>query len=79
MVARNAHQQHPALHTDRPDQLVALNKGVLHFWPFAKYAVAFPRPGSPRTGLRPWGGGCRAPSSHAPTPHEDGCFPSAQH
>src|ERR1039457_388379 len=43
MVARDAHQQHPALHTDRPDQLVALNKGVLHFWPFAKYAVAFPR------------------------------------
>src|ERR1035441_3191368 len=43
MVARDAHQQHPALHTDRPDPLVALNKGVLHFWPFAKYAVAFPR------------------------------------
>src|SRR5664280_1775311 len=43
MVARDAHHQHPALHTDRPDQLVALNKGVLHFWHFAKYAVAFPR------------------------------------
>src|ERR1035441_10892772 len=43
MVARDAHQQHPALHTDRPDQLVALNKDVLHFWHFAKYAVAFPR------------------------------------
>jgi hypothetical protein len=43
MVARDAHQQHSALHTDRPDQLVALNKGVLHFWHFAKYAVAFPR------------------------------------
>src|ERR1035438_2761133 len=35
MIARDAHQQHPALHTDRPDQLVALNKGVLHFWHFA--------------------------------------------
>src|SRR5664279_1024692 len=43
MVARDAHQQYPALNTDRPDQLVALNKGVLHFWLFAKYAVAFPR------------------------------------
>src|ERR1017187_1808621 len=43
MVARDAHQQHTAMHTDRPDQLVALNKGVLHFWHFAKYAVAFPR------------------------------------
>src|SRR5271165_7164656 len=43
VVTRDAHQQHPALHTDRPDPLVALNKGVLHFWHFAKYAVAFPR------------------------------------
>jgi hypothetical protein len=43
MVARDAHQQHTALHRDRPDLLVALNKGVLHFWHFAKYAVAFPR------------------------------------
>src|ERR1019366_8989964 len=31
------------LHTDRPHPPVTLNKGVLHFWPFAKYAVAFPR------------------------------------
>ncbi len=22
---------------------MAFNKGILHFWPFAKYAVAFPR------------------------------------
>lgn len=22
---------------------MALDKGILHFWPFAKYAVAFPR------------------------------------
>src|ERR1700761_2003715 len=42
MVAGNAHQKYPALHRDRPDQLVALNKGVLHFCTFAKYAVAFP-------------------------------------
>jgi len=34
-MARDAHQQHLALHTNRPDQLVALNKGVLHFWHFA--------------------------------------------
>src|ERR1039458_1625922 len=43
MVARHAHAQHPALHADRPHPPVTLNKGVLHFWPFAKYAVAFPR------------------------------------
>ena len=43
MVARDAHQQNPALNRDRPDSLVAMNKGVLHFWHFAKYAVAFPR------------------------------------
>ena len=43
MVARDAYPQHPTLHTDRPDQLVTLNKGVLHRWTFAKYAVAFPR------------------------------------
>jgi hypothetical protein len=35
MIARNAHQQYPALHRDRPDLLVTLNKGVLHFWHFA--------------------------------------------
>src|SRR5258707_15018626 len=43
MVPRRAHQQNPALHPDRPNSLVALNKGILHFWPFAKNAVAFPR------------------------------------
>src|ERR1035441_2335500 len=43
MVARHAHAQNPALHADRPHPPVTLNKGVLHFWPFAKYAVAFPR------------------------------------
>src|ERR1039457_4403413 len=43
MVSRHAHPQHSALHTDRPHPSVTLNKGVLHFWPFAKYAVAFPR------------------------------------
>jgi hypothetical protein len=35
MVAGDAHAEHPALHTDRPDPPVALNKGILHFWPFA--------------------------------------------
>jgi|WetSurMetagenome_2_1015567.scaffolds.fasta_scaffold18436_2 hypothetical protein len=43
MIAGDAHQQYPALHRDWPDQLVALNEGVLHRWLFAKYAVAFPR------------------------------------
>src|ERR1022692_164732 len=43
MVPGHAHPQNSALHTDRPPPPVTLNKGVLHFWPFAKYAVAFPR------------------------------------
>src|ERR1019366_8696740 len=43
MVTGHAHPQNSALHTDRPHPPVTLNKGVLHFWPFAKYAVAFPR------------------------------------
>jgi hypothetical protein len=38
MIACDAHPQHRALHTDRPDQLLALNEGVLHFRHFAKYA-----------------------------------------
>src|SRR6267142_136478 len=43
MVSSHAHPQHPALHTNRPHPPVISNKGVLHFGPFAKYAVAFPR------------------------------------
>src|SRR5665811_2147267 len=43
MVTGHAHPQNSALHADRPHPPVTLNKGVLHFWPFAKYAVAFPR------------------------------------
>src|SRR5580704_9385433 len=43
MKAGYAHLQYPALHTNRPDPPVTFNKGVFHFWPFAKYAVAFPR------------------------------------
>src|SRR6516162_5161078 len=43
MEAGYADLEHPALHTDRPDPPMAFNKGVFHFWPFAKYAVAFPR------------------------------------
>src|ERR1700747_158331 len=43
MVPGHAHPQHPALHTNRPHPPVMSNKGVLHFGPFAKYAVAFPR------------------------------------
>jgi len=35
--------EHMALHPDRPDPLVTLNKGIPHFCAFAKYAVAFPR------------------------------------
>src|ERR1035441_5862110 len=43
MVTGHAHLQNSALHADRPHPPVISNKGVLHFWPFAKYAVAFPR------------------------------------
>src|ERR1019366_7074099 len=43
MVTGHAHPQNSALHADRPHPPVISNKGVLHFWPFAKYAVAFPR------------------------------------
>ena len=43
MKAGHAQTQHPALHSNRPDALMAFNGGILHFWPFAKNAVAFPR------------------------------------
>ena len=43
MVAGDTHKQHPALHPDGPDPFVPFNKGVLHRWPFAKNAVAFPK------------------------------------
>src|ERR1039458_486392 len=43
VVTGHAYAEYTALHPDRPDSLVLLNKGVLHFWPFAKNAVAFPR------------------------------------
>src|ERR1035438_611869 len=42
IVTGHAHPQNSALHTDRPHPPVTLNKGVLHFWPFAKYTTAFP-------------------------------------
>src|ERR1039457_5089320 len=35
VVAGDADPEYTALHPDRPDPLVTLNKGVLHFWPFA--------------------------------------------
>src|SRR3974377_2158820 len=43
MKSGNAHPQHPALHANRPDLPMTLDEGILHFWPLAKYAVAFPR------------------------------------
>src|SRR5438046_1986974 len=43
MKAGYAYPQHPALHTNRPEMPMTFDKGILHFWPFAKYAVAFPR------------------------------------
>ena len=47
VVPGYAHLQHPALHRDGPHPPVALDEGVLHADPFAKYAVAVPRmPGS---------------------------------
>jgi len=35
VVTGNADPENTTLHSDRPDPLVALNKGILHFWPFA--------------------------------------------
>lgn len=43
VIACGADAEHAALHTDRPDKTMLINKGVSHFWPFAKNAVAFPR------------------------------------
>src|SRR6202166_4811695 len=43
VISGYAYAQNSALHPDRPDPLVVLDEGVLHFWPFAKNAVAFPR------------------------------------
>ena len=43
VIPSHADLQHPALHRDRPHAPVALDEGVLHFDPFAKYAVAFLR------------------------------------
>lgn len=40
VISAHADSQHPALHRDRPHAPVALDEGVLHFEPFAKYAVA---------------------------------------
>jgi hypothetical protein len=39
VISGYAYTQNAALHPDRPDPFVALNKGILHFWPFAKNAV----------------------------------------
>jgi hypothetical protein len=35
VISGYAYPENAALHPDRPDPLVALNKGILHFWPFA--------------------------------------------
>src|ERR1700747_1464436 len=42
VIACGADPEHAALHTDRPDRTMSIDKGVSHFWPFAKNAVAFP-------------------------------------
>src|SRR5215813_1020527 len=42
MKPRHACLKHPPLHTDRPAAPMAFDAGILHFWPFAKNAVAFP-------------------------------------
>jgi hypothetical protein len=42
MKAGHARPQHPELHTDPPDRTMSIIKGILHFWPFAKNAAAFP-------------------------------------
>ena len=43
VIAGDADPEHAALHPDRPYPFVALNEGVPHFCPLAKYAVAFPK------------------------------------
>jgi hypothetical protein len=43
VVAGHADPKYMALHPDRPYPLVALDEGVPHFCPLAKYAIAFPR------------------------------------
>src|SRR5665811_1437286 len=43
MKTGDAHTKYPALHTDRPETPMTFDEGILHFWPLAKYAVAFPR------------------------------------
>ncbi len=43
VISEYAYAEHAALHPDRLDPLVELNKGIPHLWPFAKNAVAFPR------------------------------------
>ncbi len=35
VIAGYAYAEHAALHPDRPDPFMNLNKGILHFWPFA--------------------------------------------
>lgn len=35
VIARGADAEHAALHTDRPDKTMLINKGEPHFWPFA--------------------------------------------
>src|ERR1700679_4030581 len=43
MKAGHTHSQHPALHANRPLKSMTFDEGILHFWPLAKYAVAFPK------------------------------------
>jgi|SRR5579863_4350061 len=43
MKTWDVHTQYRALHADRPETPMTFDEGVLHFWPFAKYAVAFPK------------------------------------
>jgi hypothetical protein len=43
VISGHADPQNPALRPNRAELTIALDKDVLHFWPFAKYAVAFSR------------------------------------
>src|SRR5450759_4322149 len=43
VITRDTYKQHPTLHSDGPDQLVTLNKGVLHRWPCLLYTSPSPR------------------------------------
>jgi len=43
MIAGEADSKHAAQDANGPEMLMLVDVGELHFWPFAKNAIAFPR------------------------------------